>query len=214
MCLFRRKREKFDITNIISVVVLEKTQYYTDRRNWGLSYGSSWDDSRVFSMKETVPAGMEILFSVTYKDGNKETIKAKSGTEKCEKLLQLALDPPIDEMDESYPNEIFSTESNTEKPIVSVGKNELPPGDYVIGKDIPPGTYDFTWVWGQGAILKFKNEHDTTLGGTTYFQHVGNKEEHESIQCLNVKCIDGELLVISGNVIVKISRSKTIDIDL
>ena len=108
---------------------------------------------------------------------------------------------------------------DTSKPVkeyspVSVGKNELPAGQYIIGKDIPEGTYDFTWVWGNGSIAKYINDHDTTLGASTYFQWMGNTQEYEFRQCINVKCVDGEMLDLSGNMIVRISKSKPIELNL
>lgn len=99
-------------------------------------------------------------------------------------------------------------------PLVSAGKNELPSGQYIIGKDIPEGTYDFTWVWGKGSISKYKNDHDTTLGASTYFQWMGNSQEYEFRQCINVKCVNGELLDLGGNMIVRILKSKPIELDL
>ena len=85
----------------------------------------------------------------------------------------------------------------------------------LIGRDIPAGTYDFTCVFGCGGdIMKFENDHDTTLGATTYFQNVGTQYDYESRQCLNVKCTEGELLKIHGNIVVEISKSKKVEIDL
>ena len=203
--MFGNRSINFD--EVSSVVILEQTQLYKGESSWGLSFGSTPGDSRVIAMDGgNVPAGMEIKFSVTYKNGKKEIIKAMSGTEICDRLLQLAIDP------------VTEPSSTVDAPIhyepVSLRKNQLPNGDYLIGRDIPTGIYDFTWVFGSGTIMKFENDHDTTLGATTYLQNVGNKYEYEYRQWVNVNCKDGELLKIDGNVIVEIAKSKKVELDL
>lgn len=209
MGLFTNKSIDFD--KVSSVVILEQTQLYKGKSNWGLSFGSTLGDSRVIAMDGgNAPAGMEIKFSVTYKNGKKEIVKATSGTELCDRLLQLAIDPAV----ESTAMPTSSAEEPSEYEPVSLGKNQLPNGDYLIGWDVPVGTYDFTWIFGSGDIMKFKNDHDTTLGATTYFQHVGTKYDYEYRQCLNVNCKDGELLKINGNVIVGIAKSKKVELEL
>ena len=168
-------------------------------------------DSRVIAMDGgNVPAGMEIKFSVTYKNGKKEIVKATSGTELCDQLLQMAIDP----VEKSTAKPASNAEEPSEYEPVSLGKNQLPNGNYLIGRDIPVGTYDFTWVFGSGDIMKFENDHDTTLGATTYFQHVGTKYDYKYRQCVNVNCKDGELLKINGNVIVSIAKSKKVELEL
>lgn len=209
MGLFTNKSIDFD--KIQSVVILEQTQLYKGKSNWGISFGSTLGDSRVIAMDgSNVLAGMEIKFSITYKNGKKEIVKATSGTEFCDSLLQLAIDPSV----ERAARPMNSAEESSEYEPVSPGKNQLPNGDYLVGRDIPVGTYDFTWVFGSGDIMKFKNGHDTTLGATTYFQHVGTKCDYEYRQCLNVNCKDGELLKINGNVIVGIAKSKKVELEL
>ncbi len=76
MSLFGHKSIDFDA--IRSVVILEQTQLYKGKSNWGLSFGSTLGDSRVIAMDGgNVPAGAEIKFSVTYKNGKQEIVKAK-----------------------------------------------------------------------------------------------------------------------------------------
>lgn len=58
-----------------------------------MSFGSTLGDGHVIAMDGSVPAGSEIKFSVTYKNGKKEIIKAMSGTDVCDWLLQFAVDP-------------------------------------------------------------------------------------------------------------------------
>jgi len=205
MELFSNKSIDFD--KIQSVVILEQTQLYKRKSSWGLSIGSAPGDSRTIAMDGgSAPAGTEFTFSITCKNGRKEIVKAVSGTELCDRLLQTAMDPKTESIESSGGAHDYEP--------VSLGKNQLPNGEYLIGRDIPAGTYDFTWVFGSGDIMKFKNDQDTTLGAVTCFQHVGIKSEYECRQCLNVDCKDGELLKINGNVIVGIARSKKVDLDL
>jgi len=207
MGLFSTKKPKRTLDDIVSVILLEQTQLYQQKSNWGFSLGGN-SDGRVIAMDGgQVPAGSILTFSVTFRDGSKEIVKERSGTAKCDRLLQIAMDP-------STAPANSNAASEKEYVPFSLEKNQLPNGDYLIGRDIPAGTYDFTWVFGNGMILKFINDHDTTLGATTYFQHMGNKEDYEFRQCLNVKCEQGELLKIKGNIVVQISRSKAIKIDV
>ena len=43
----------------------------------------------------TEPSGCTYTFSITYKDGKKEIVKADSGTETFDRLLQFALDDDV-----------------------------------------------------------------------------------------------------------------------
>ncbi len=144
-----------------------------------------------------VPTGTLITFSVTYQNGEQEIIKEHAGTARCDRLLQLALD----------------SNAALRDPFV-LGKNQLPAGSYLVGRDIPAGTFDFTWVFGSGSVTKYKNDRDTTLGACNYFQYMGNQEDYQYRQCLNVECLDGENLVVQGNLVIQISRAKKPQIDL
>ncbi len=207
MGLFSRK-SRLDFDDIISVVILEQTQLYKAKSNWGMSFGSDFGDGRVIAMDGSVPAGAEIKFSVTYKDGRKDIVTAMSGTEECTKLLQLAIDPP------SVMPSMVETTSEEYVP-VQLKKNQLPNGRYIVGENIPVGTYDFTWVFGNGSIHIFKDITDTrTLGASKYFQWIGDKHDYEFRQCLNVNCEQGNVIVLDGNIVVEISRSKKVEIDL
>ena len=42
MGLFGNKKNKIDLENIISVVLLEQTQLYGKKNNWGLSFGDTF----------------------------------------------------------------------------------------------------------------------------------------------------------------------------
>lgn len=91
--------------------------------------------------------------------------------------------------------------------------NQLTANIYVIGKDIPIGTYTFTCVYGEGSISKYSDE-TTLLGANNYFQWVGSKYEYQSEQCVGVVCKEGEYLHIDGNVVVEIQKSQSVEIDL
>lgn len=210
MFLFKNRKNRKSqkqFSDIQSVVILEQTQIYEDKQNWGINFGSDgfFDNSAILMDGGTFPAGSIITFSVTYNDGTKEIIKETSGTNRCDKLLQMALDPNLEK-------EVLSNDEKYTP--ITLRKNQLPAGNYIIGKDIPKGIYDFTWIFGSGMILKFRDEHDTTLGANTYFQHMGTQYDYQFRQCLNVDCANGELLKIDGNIVVEISKSKKVEIDL
>lgn len=207
MGLFGNKKSKIDLENIISVVLLEQTQLYGKKNNWGLSFGDTFGSPMV--MEQTVPTGSRLKFSVTYRNGKKEIVEVLSGTAEADALLQKAIDPEITDSS----GDIQQKESVPYKPI-TVQKNQLPTGDYLIGRDIPVGIYDFTWVYGHGVIQKFTNDHDSTLGASTYYENVGAQYDYEYRQCFHVVCEEGELLKITGNLIVEISKSKKIELDL
>lgn len=207
MGLFGNKKNKIDLKNIISVVLLEQTQLYGKKYNWGLSFGDTFGSPMV--MEQTVPTGSRLKFSVTYRNGKKEVVEVLSGTAEADALLQKAIDPEITDSS----GDVQQKESVPYKPI-TVQKNQLPTGDYLIGRDIPVGIYDFTWVYGHGVIQKFKNDHDSTLGASTYYENVGAQYDYEYRQCFHVVCEEGELIKITGNLIVEISKSKKIELDL
>lgn len=93
MGLFGNKKSKIDLENIISVVLLEQTQLYGKKNNWGLSFGDTFGAPMV--MEQTVPTGSRLKFSVTYRNGKKEIVEVLSGTAEADALLQKAIDPEI-----------------------------------------------------------------------------------------------------------------------
>ena len=198
------KQLKFNIDDIISVVILEQTQNYRTRTKSGLVFGNSLlNPDVVFMDGNSEPTGVTYTFSVTHKDGKKEIIKADSGTDRCDLLLQKAMDgditniPPVSE-DQDIPKE------NNKKPAPERKKNQLPRGVYEIGKDIPAGTYDFHHVWGNGSLQKYIAK-ETILGNNNLMEWIGDKESYEHRDCINVKCVDGEYLHVDGNLVVEIN---------
>ena len=94
-----------------------------------------------------------------------------------------------------------------------LGKNQLPNGLYVIGKDIPAGTYDFKWIWGSGSLSRIVKE-ETDEKSSYYFEYMGIEEKYQTRLCINVKCDAEDQIKIDGNIIVEISKSKPVVIDL
>jgi hypothetical protein len=97
-----------------------------------------------------------------------------------------------------------------------LGRNELPQGTYLIGRDIPPGTYDFFVVYGDGGKLDLakRDEEGKIINGTWKFYWVGLKASYENREVVHVLCEEGFTLKITGNVILKIAKSQDVYIDL
>ena len=202
MGLFKKQDIIFE--NISSVVILEQTQNYSrSKAKAGLVFGESiLNPDVVFMDGNSEPSGCTYTFSVTYKDGKKDIVKADSGTGICDRLLQIAMD---------MSTETAEMAKQERAPVLK--KNQLPQGIYKIGEDVPPGTYDFHLVWGNGRIEIYKAE-ETILGNLSFGEWVGNKQEYEKPDCINVRCDDGWFLHITGNIVIEIEKSKSIQIDL
>ena len=200
-------KRKIRIEDIVSVVLLEHTQNYSSRTRSGLVFSDSIFNPDVVLMNGNAePAGSTYTFSVTLKDGSKEIVKADSGTAICDQLLQKALDvgPAIPADNERLPKNKRAPE---------LQKNQLPQGVYRAGRDIPAGVFDFHHVWGNGSIHVYKAE-ETILSNLTFIENVGDTHEYEKMDCIHVVCENGWYVHIDGNLIVSISRSKNIKIDL
>ena len=180
----RNQGEKHN--NITSVVLIEQTQKYKNKTSWELSFSNSAFGDPI-AMSQTVPDGTELTFSITYKNGRKKILKVMSGTAMADRLLQMALDP--DKRNASADREEGKSGQNAAsaegKPLIKLGKNQLPHGRYIIGKDLPEGTFDFTWVWGEGFLSLYKTDENTTLGNNLYFENVGIAHENQYRQCLH-----------------------------
>ena len=201
--------------NITSVVLIEQTQKYKNKTSWGLSFSNSAFGDPI-AMSQTVPDGTELTFSITYRNGREKILKVMSGSAMADRLLQMALDPdkrnaPAGGLEGSSGQNAASAEG---KPLIKLGKNQLPQGRYIIGRDLPEGTFDFTWVWGDGYLSLYKTDENTTLGNNLYHENVGVAHEYQYRQCLHLQCTAGNMLIIGGNLIVEISRSPKLEIDL
>lgn len=206
MAIFNRKSLDFD--TIVNVVILEQTQNYSKgKAKAGLVFGDSvFNPDVVFMDGNSEPSGCTYTFSVTYTNGKKEVVKADSGTNLCDRLLQLALD-------NGTTSDIQPSQMRAPDKAPELGKNQLPQGVYRIGEDIPAGTYDFHHIWGNGSIQLYTAE-ETILGNSKLFEWVGDKQEYEKLDCINVKCEEGWYLHVEGNLIVEIQKSKKVQIDL
>ncbi|HQM96384.1 MAG: hypothetical protein WC554_13070 [Clostridia bacterium] len=200
-----------DYDNIKSVTVLETTQLYSNRSNIGYSFGSEKRSGRAITMQSIEPAGSEYSFNIKFKDGSAKIIKAESGTAICDKLLQISNDSKANEK----PKEAIVQKDfqNNKNQLPVLGKNQLPNGLYVIGKDIPAGTYDFKWIWGSGSLSRIVKE-ETDEKSSYYFEYMGIEEKYQTRLCINVKCDAEDQIKIDGNIIVEISKSKPVVIDL
>ena len=208
MGLFGKKRD-INLSNVVSVVIIEQTQNYKkSKAKAGLVFGNSLlNPDVVFMEGNSEPDGCTYTFSVTFKDGSKEIMKADSGTPLCDALLQKA----IDDGSPMPQQEAVQTKRTEKAP--ELKKNQLPQGVYRIGQDIPAGTYDFHLVWGNGRIDVYTAE-ETILGNLSFGEWVGDTQEYEKPDCINVKCDEGWFLHITGNVVVEIAKAKKIEIDL
>lgn len=200
--------ENIDYDNIKSVVILEITQLYSSKSNIGYSFGSEKNSGRAITMQSTEPAGSEYSFSVKFKDGSTKIIKAQNGTDICDKLLQISYDPYVKKKPKTQKDY-----KDNEKQLPVLGKNQLPNGLYIIGKDIPAGTYDFKWIWGAGSLQRIIKK-ETNEKSSYYFVYMGNKKDYQTRLCINVRCDEGDRIQIEGNIIVEISKSKPVEIEL
>ena len=98
----------------------------------------------------------------------------------------------------------------------SLKKNELPQGSYLIGRDIPPGTYDFFVVYGSDGKfdIAMYNTDGKIVDGTWDFYWVGLKNNYEKKELIHIACKNGYTITISGNVILRIAKSNNVMIDL
>lgn len=197
------------------------------------------------SNPKMIPDGFLYVFKITFKDHSKMTAMAKTGTSRCDKLLDLVSStrdvssgfgfkdflsklglnfesstiasnnksPNLDSNNTSLKFDLSNTSSMKGSYIPKLGTNELPQGVYIIGKDIPPGIYDFEHVWGGGDIMLYTAKEET-FGNNKLFQYIGTKESYQMRACVHVKCEEGWYLHVNGNLIVRISKSQEPNIDL
>jgi hypothetical protein len=146
-----------------------------------------------------------ILFIVRLEDGSAQLIQVREGAPESLKLLQLS---EKDSNPDSIPNE-------PAKPY-PLGKNELPQGSYLVGRDIPAGTYDFFVVYGSGGVFDLcrYDSSGKIVDGTWTSYWVGLKEDHEKRELIHIPCQAGYTIKIKGNVILKVARSQQVCIEL
>ncbi|MFA7672774.1 MAG: hypothetical protein WCY62_02855 [Clostridia bacterium] len=209
--LSRIFEEDINYDSIKSVTVLEITQLYSTKSNIGYSFGSEKGSGRAITMQSTEPAGSEYTFNIKFKDGSTKVVKAQSGTDRYDKLLQISYDPK--EKEKPKQEKIQKDNQNDKNPLPVLGKNQLPNGSYVIGKDIPAGTYDFKWIWGAGSLRRTVKA-ETNEKSAYYFEYMGIEAAYQTRLCINVRCDEGDQIQIEGNIIVEIFRSKPVEIDL
>ena len=200
--------KSINIDDVVSVVILEQIQNYSKKSNAGLIFGENiFKPNVVFMDGNAEPSGCTYKFSVTFKNGKKKIIQANSGTDLCDELLQKALDFETNEYEES------TEPAKKPKRAPELQKNQLPQGIYEVGKDIPAGIYDFHHVWGNGSIDVY-NAKETLLGNLKFYEHVGDTYDYEKLDCVHVTCEEGWYVHICDNLIVSISKSKKVEIDL
>lgn len=198
--------DKKQTENVMSAKVICETQVTRKKyQHSGFSIGSNGHARSYWSSKNE-PAYTEVLFEVTYTNWNVRKIKAIKGTQKYEKLINIAnYSEPIEKTSD--------VQNSVSVNRIEIKKNQLSQGVYIIGKDIPKGKYDLFLVYGSGSVHKYIDE-TTLLGANNYFQWMGNKYDYEQKQCIGIDCKDGEYLHIKGNIIVEIKKSKQVIIDL
>ena len=155
-----------------------------------------------------------ILFVARMNDGSAELLQAKEGSEASLKLFQACENAQSDYIPPPPPPRPQA--SNEPAKPYQLGKNELPQGKYLIGRDIPAGTYDFFVVYGNGGsfdLAKY-DENDEIVNGTWTSFWVGLKEDYEKHELIHIECKEGYTIKIRGNVILKIAKSQQVKIDL
>lgn len=203
----------FNIDDVESVVIIEQTQNYKNKSKAGLLFGDNLFNPNVLFMDgNSEPAGSTYTFSVTFKNGEKKIIKERSGTTMCDELLQKAIDPEsLEETDNQQITQTKITQPQPPTRAPELKKNQLPQGEYKIGVDIPAGRFDFHLEWGDGVIRIYDSKGQN--GKLIFYEFMGNGPIGK-LDCINVECQEGWYLYIEGNVIMSISRSKKVEIDL
>ena len=160
-----------------------------------------------------IKTDVRFLFAVRYQDGSAQLIQTHEGTKTTMKLLQLCDDIANGRIQPPAPGPKLSAEPAQP---YKLGKNELPQGEYLIGRDIPAGTYDFFVVYGFGGtfdIIKY-DSNNKVIAHTPHYHHVGLKEDYEKRELIHIQCTEGYTLKITGSVVLKIARSQKVQIDL
>lgn len=165
---------------------------------------------------------VRLLFVAAMADGTVQLLQEKQGTPGCTKLLSLCSAeppeyiPPSEGQKAETPRHTTSGYSRKLEGPYNLKTNELPQGEYLIGEDIPVGTFDFFVVYGTGGrfdIMKLDSDGNI-VNGTWDFFWVGLKEDYEKRELVHINCKDGYTIKLDGNVILQIARSKQVKIEL
>lgn len=205
--------ENTPVKNIETAKIVDTTQWSKEKLEpSGVSYGSG--GGRAYWRVKRVPTHKEVVFEVTFTDGQVKRISTNEGSKRYESIIPY-VDRPRSTTKSTTSKSSTVNETPREASVspIEIKKNQLTAGVYIIGKDISSGRYDLIWVWGDGSVQKYRDE-TTTLGASNYFQWIGNEHNYQQRQCIGVVCSEGEYLHIEGNVIVEIKKSKEIEIDL
>lgn len=156
------------------------------------------------------------IFVITYVDGHKELLCVKEEKTACKELLLLSEKSREGTLNKStYNPDSIDTEVLGNGYILK--KNELPQGNYLIGRDIPAGVYDFFVVYGHSGrldVAKYDENGDIINGTWDAYYWIGLKEDYEHREIIHVNCRNGYTVKIEGNVIVKIAKSQKVNIEL
>ncbi len=215
----------FNIENRITSVYINFAEYFSDgshliQRKDAADLGTCYSFYSPKPIKsaeyvEKVQCGIlkndsRFLFIITLNDGSVELIQAREGSNEVLALLQMS-GYPVEYMSVGSLYSYGHGQSRSANPqtIYELDKNELPQGEYVIGRDIPPGTYDFSLKYGNSGSLEiYALDENGNRNYSTYSNyHVGLSEEYEHKEVVHVKCDLGHILKIRGNVVLKIARS-------
>lgn len=160
-----------------------------------------------------IKTDVRFLFAVRYQDGSAQLIQTREGSGTAMKLLQLCEDIANGHVQPPSPGPKLTAEPAQP---YKLGKNELPQGEYLIGRDIPAGTYDFFVIYGFGGafnIAKYDSSNKV-INGTWNYYNVGLKEDYEKRELIHIQCKEGYTIKITGSVVLKIARSQKVQIDL
>lgn len=154
-----------------------------------------------------------MLFVVRLEDGTVQLIQTSESSQACLELLQMS-----DEMtyEPQPPERIEKTTVQLDK-ARRLKENELPQGEYLIGRDIPVGIYDFFVIYGHGGkfdYAKYNDAGEIVNGTWEHFYWVGTKEDYEHRELFHIKCEEGYTIKITGNVILRIAKSQRVKINI
>jgi hypothetical protein len=200
--------------NIVSATVVGRTRFMRNEcEPSGFSMGLQ-GHHRVYWRFRQVPSHIAVTVDVVYENGKHGQLILTEGSGRynrivsiCEKRKQISAQR-VSVLEKS------SEPSTNNVNYVDIKTNQLVAGVYVIGELIPEGNYDFRWIWGSGRVEKHADSTCTYNSETSVTASIGNTMDYEERVLVNVVCKAGEYLIIKGNVIVEIRKSKSVVLDL